>query len=47
VPNVKIAGPVVSRPPDEVAVGSTIEPGPTAVAIGTGSSDVNNVLGRS
>lgn len=47
VPNVRIAGPVVTRPAEAVPAGSTIEPGPTAVAVGTGSSDVSNVLGRS
>jgi hypothetical protein len=47
VPNVKIAGPVVTRPSEAVPAGPTTEPGPTAVAVGTGSSDVSNVLGRS
>lgn len=47
VPNVRIAGPVVTRPSETVRAGSTTEPGPTAVAVGTGSADVNNVLGRS
>ena len=47
VSNVKIAGPVLTRPGDAVPSGSTTEPGSTAVAVGTGSSDVNNVLGRS
>jgi hypothetical protein len=45
--NVRIAGPVVTRPAEAVPAGSTIEPGPAAVAVGTGSSDVSSVLGRS
>ncbi len=45
--NVKIAGPVVTRPSDEVPAGATTVSGPAAVAAVTGSSDVNNVLGRS
>ncbi len=47
VPNVRIAGPVVARPSDEVPSGPTTVPGSTAVAIGTGSADVNSVYGRS
>ncbi|HKB82434.1 MAG TPA: hypothetical protein VKD04_04410 [Burkholderiales bacterium] len=47
VPNVKIAGPVVSRPDEAVPVGPNTQAGPTAIAIGTGNADVNNVLGRS
>jgi hypothetical protein len=47
VPNVKIAGAVVTRPADEVPSGPTTVEGPTAMATATGNSDVNNVLGRS
>jgi len=47
VPNLKIAGPVVARPDEAVPSGPNTEPGPTAVAIGTGNSDVNAVQGRS
>jgi hypothetical protein len=47
VPNVKIAGPVVTRPADEVPSGPTPVEGPAAVAAVTGNSDVNGVLGRS
>jgi hypothetical protein len=47
VPNLRIAGPVVTRPSDEVPAGATTVSGPTAVAAATGNADVNNVLGRS
>jgi len=47
VPNIKIAGPVVTRPAEEVVVGSTTVEGPTAIATMTGHPDVNNVQGRS
>jgi len=46
VPNVQIAGPVVTRPADEVVVGATIEEGPVAVAIQGKDVDVNKVSGR-
>jgi hypothetical protein len=38
---------VVTRPSEEVSAGATTVSGPAAVAAVTGSSDVNNVLGRS
>lgn len=49
VPNVKIAGTaaVVTRPSEEVPVGSTTVTGPTAVTAVTTGADVNSVLGRS
>jgi hypothetical protein len=47
VPNVKIAGPVVTRPSEQVPAGATTVEGPAAVATVTGNSDVNSVQGRS
>jgi hypothetical protein len=47
VPNVKIAGTVVTRPSEEVPSGATTVTGPTAVTAVTGNTDVNSVLGRS
>lgn len=47
VPTVQVAGPVVTRTAGEVVPGATTEAGPTALAVGTGSQDVNHVFGRS
>lgn len=47
VPNVKIAGNVVSRPSDAVPSGQDIVAGSTAVAAVVVDSDVNVVQGRS
>ncbi|HEX7813120.1 MAG TPA: hypothetical protein VF460_14540 [Burkholderiales bacterium] len=47
VANVRIAGTVVTRTADEVVPGPTTEEGPTAVAVGTGTLDVNQTYGRS
>jgi len=47
VPNVQIAGAVVTRPANEVVVGPTTESGPVAVAIQGKVVDVNAVSGRS
>jgi hypothetical protein len=47
VSNVQIAGPVVTRPANEMVVGATTEQGPVAVAIQGKDVDVNAVSGRS
>jgi hypothetical protein len=47
IPNVKIAGAVVTRPSEQVPAGATTVEGPASVAAVTGSSDVNSVQGRS
>lgn len=45
--NVQIAGTVVTRTAEEVVPGPTTEEGPTAVAVGTRTLDVNEAQGRS
>ena len=47
VANVQVAGPVVTRPADEMVAGSTTEEGPVAVAVQSKDADVNKVSGRS
>ena len=47
IPNVKIAGPVVTRPSEQVPAGATTVEGPSSLATVTGSPDVNSVHGRS
>jgi hypothetical protein len=47
VPNVRIAGTVVTRPSEEVPSGPTTVEGPTALATMTRNPDVNEVHGRS